>query len=114
MDGFFAVADWCRDPLVFYKAVLWTMLFEVLGLGCGFGPLNLRITPPLGSFLYWLRPRTIRLPPWPGRGPPTRGTPRTPADCALYGGLVAALLWALLGSLTDLQVAVVLVVLALI
>ncbi len=42
---------------MFEKVVLYTMLFEVVGLGCGFGPLNNRFFPPMGSILYWLRPR---------------------------------------------------------
>ena len=112
IDGFTAVGDWWRDPAVFYKAVLWTALFEVLGLGCGFGPLNLRFIPPLGSFLYWLRPGTIRLPPWPDRVPLTSGDRRTPVDAVLYAALVAALLVAAYGALPRWQVAVFLAVLA--
>src|SRR3954452_3595548 len=110
IDGFTSVGSWWSEPVVFEKAVLWTMLFEVLGLGCGFGPLNLRITPPLGSFLYWLRPGTIPLPPW--RLPGTRGPTRGPVDIALYAGLLAALVLALLGSLPRSQVVLVLVLLA--
>lgn len=86
-------ADWSA-PIVFQKAVLYTMLFEVIGLGCGFGPLNNRFFPPLGSILYWLRPSTIRLPPWP-RIPLTRGSARTPVDVVLYAALLAMLLVAL-------------------
>ncbi|WP_078284794.1 DUF3556 domain-containing protein [Mycobacteroides chelonae] len=86
-------ADWSA-PIVFQKVVLYTMLFEVIGLGCGFGPLNNRFFPPLGSILYWLRPSTIRLPPWP-RIPLTRGSARTPVDVALYAALLAMLLVAL-------------------
>ena len=71
------------------------MLFEVIGLGCGFGPLNNRFFPPMGSVLYWLRPNTIRLPPWPNRVPLTKGTTRTPVDAALYGALLVMLLVAL-------------------
>lgn len=88
--------DGITDIGAFQKVVLWTLLFEVLGLGCGFGPLNLRMMPPLGSFLYWLRPNTIRLPPWPGRVPLTRGTRRTPVDVLLYAALLLTTLWALL------------------
>jgi hypothetical protein len=95
VDGFTDVTSWWTEPIVFQKVVIWTLLFEVLGLGCGFGPLNLRFVPPLGSFLYWLRPGTIRLPPWPGRVPGTAGTARTPLDVALYAGLLAAAVWAL-------------------
>jgi hypothetical protein len=98
IDGFADVGSWWSEPIVFEKLVLWSALFEVLGLGCGFGPLNLRFTPPLGSFLYWLRPGTIRLPPWPGKVPLTRGDRRTVLDVLLYAGLLVALLLALLSD----------------
>ncbi|BCI83418.1 membrane protein [Mycolicibacterium sp. TY66] len=95
IDGFTNVAAWWTEPIVFEKVVLYTMLFEVIGLGCGFGPLNNRFFPPMGSILYWLRPKTIRLPPWPGRVPLTRGDARTPVDVLLYGALLALLVVAL-------------------
>src|ERR1700712_215913 len=95
IDGFTDVGSWWTEPIVFQKVVLFTMLFEVTGLGCGFGPLNNRFFPPMGSILYWLRPGTIRLPPWPGRIPLTKGTARTPLDAALYGALLVMLLVAL-------------------
>jgi hypothetical protein len=91
IDGFTNVASWYAEPIVFEKVVLYTMLFEVVGLGCGFGPLNNRFFPPMGSILYWLRPNTIRLPPWPNRVPPTKGTTRTPVDAALYAALLVML-----------------------
>lgn len=84
-------AESYADPIVFEKIVLYTMLFEVVGLGCGFGPLNNRFMPPMGSILYWLRPQTIRLPPWPSRVPLTKGDSRTPVDVLLYGALLVAL-----------------------
>src|SRR3954466_15657206 len=95
IDGFTNVASWYAEPIVFEKVVLYTMVFEVVGLGCGFGPLNNRFFPPMGSILYWLRPNTIRLPPWPGRVPLTKGTARTPVDVVLYGALLVMLLVAL-------------------
>jgi hypothetical protein len=95
IDGFTNVASWYAEPIVFEKVVLYTMLFEVVGLGCGFGPLNNRFFPPMGSILYWLRPKTIRLPPWPNRIPLTKGTARTPVDALLYAALLAMLLVAL-------------------
>ncbi|WP_330254291.1 DUF3556 domain-containing protein [Nocardia sp. NBC_00565] len=88
IDGFTGVGDWWSEPIVFEKVVLYTLLFEVIGLGCGFGPLNNRYLPPFGSILYWLRPRTIRLPPWPGQIPLTKGTDRTVVDIALYAALL--------------------------
>jgi hypothetical protein len=95
IDGFTNVGRWYAEPIVFEKVVLYTMLFEVMGLGCGFGPLNNRFFPPMGSILYWLRPSTIRLPPWPNRIPLTSGTTRTPVDAALYGALLVMLVVAL-------------------
>ena len=95
IDGLTNVASWYAEPIVFEKIVLYTMLFEVVGLGCGFGPLNNRFFPPLGSILYWLRPNTIRLPPWPNQVPLTRGTVRTPLDVLLYAALLVMLVVAL-------------------
>lgn len=95
IDGFTNVGQWWTEPIVFEKVVLYTMLFEVIGLGCGFGPLNNRFFPPMGSILYWLRPGTIRLPPWPNRIPLTKGTARTPVDAALYAALLVVLVIAL-------------------
>jgi hypothetical protein len=128
IDGFTDVASWWSEPIVFEKLVLYTMLFEVVGLGCGFGPLNNRFYPPMGSIIYWLRPKTIRLPPWPTRVPLTKGDSRTPVDIALYAGLLVMLLVALfsdgtgpipdldttIGLLPTWQIAAVVVLLALI
>ncbi|GED96888.1 DUF3556 domain-containing protein [Gordonia crocea] len=95
IGGLGEIDQWWTEPIVFEKIVLFTMLFEVIGLGCGFGPLNNRFFPPMGSILYWLRPGTIRLPPWPGRVPGTRGTTRTVVDVALYAALLGILVVAL-------------------
>jgi len=95
ITGFTSVAHWYAEPIVFEKVVLYTMLFEVVGLGCGFGPLNNRFFPPLGSILYWLRPGTIRLPPWPRRVPFTKGDNRTSVDALLYGALLVLLVVAI-------------------
>lgn len=95
IDGWSNIGSWWTEPIVFQKVVLFTILFEVVGLGCGFGPLNNRFYPPLGSILYWLRPNTIRLPPWPKRIPFTDGDNRDPIDVALYGALLLVLIVAL-------------------
>lgn len=95
IDGFTNVASWYAEPIVFQKVVFYTLLFEVVGLGCGFGPLNNRFFPPMGSMLYWLRPNTIRLPPWPNRVPFTRGDARGPVDVVLYAALLVVLVIAL-------------------
>lgn len=98
VDGFTDVASWWLEPIVFQKAVLYTMLFEVVGLGCCFGPMAGRYFPPMGSILYWLRPGTVRLPPWPTRVPLTKGDNRSPVDAMLYAALLVLLLIALLAD----------------
>jgi hypothetical protein len=99
--GLGSIGDWWTQPIVFQKAVIWTMLWEVLGLGAGSLPLTLRFSPMIGGVLYWLRPGTTRLPPWPERVPLTRGTRRTLLDVALYAGLLAALLFLMLSGAPD-------------
>jgi len=98
LGGLGDLGDWWTEPIVFQKAVIWTMLWEVLGLGAGSLPLTLRFSPMIGGFLYWLRPGTTRLPPWPERVPLTRGTRRTIFDVALYAGLIVAALNLLLSD----------------
>ena len=77
-------------PLAFQKAILWSMLFEGLGLGCGSGPLGGRYLPPVGGFLYFLRPGTLKLPLFP-RAPLIGGTRRTWFEVALYAALVSVI-----------------------
>jgi hypothetical protein len=96
LGGIGDIGRWWTEPIFFQKAVISTLLFEVLGFGCGSGPLTLRISPPIGGLLYWLRPGTVRLPPWPSTVPLTRGTTRTVADVVLYAGVLASAAWILL------------------
>lgn len=90
------LSDWWFEPIVFQKVIIWTLLFEVLGFGCGFGPLTMRFLPPIGTFLYWLRPGTIRQPPWPDVVRGTAGSRRTIVDIVLYLGVIAAAVYVLL------------------
>jgi hypothetical protein len=101
LGGLGNLGEWWTEPIVFQKAVIWTMLWEVLGLGAGSLPLTLRFSPMIGGVLYWLRPGTTRLPPWPERVPFTHGTRRTLLDVALYAGLIAAALNLLLSGGVD-------------
>jgi hypothetical protein len=94
-------SDWWSEPIVFQKLAVWTLLWEILGLGAGSMPLSFRFKPPIGGPLYWLRPGTVRLPPWPDRVPLTAGSYRTPLDNALYAAVVAAGAFLLLASGTD-------------
>ncbi|HET7075730.1 MAG TPA: DUF3556 domain-containing protein [Mycobacterium sp.] len=96
LGGLGRIGDWWTQPIVYQKFVIFTLLFEVLGFGCGSGPLTGRFMPPVGGFLYWLRPNTIRLPPWPGKVPLTGGDTRTVVDVALYAVVLIGGAWALL------------------
>jgi hypothetical protein len=67
----------------FKKAVLWSLLFESLGLGCSSGPLSGRYSPPVAAALHFARPGTVKLPLWtwlPILGRSRRGW----LDVALY------------------------------
>ena len=97
LGGPTTVATWWLDPLAFQKAILWSMMFEVLGLGCGSGPLTGRYLPPMGGALYFLRPGTLKSPPargWAVIGGDRRGV----LEVTLYAGLLGALGWALMSS----------------
>ena len=84
------IGTWWAEPVAFQKMMLWTMLFEGLGLGCGSGPLTARYVPPVGGALHFLRPGTTKLPFIRGLG-----TRRTWLDVGLYGGVLFVLLAAL-------------------
>jgi transmembrane protein DUF3556 len=103
LGGLGRIGDWWTQPIVYQKFIVFTLLFEVLGFGCGSGPLTGRFMPPVGGFLYWLRPNTIRLPAWPGRVPFTGGDTRTVVDVALYAVVLIGGVWALMapGPLID-------------
>ena len=40
LGGLLSIGQWWLEPLAFQKAILWSMLFEGLGFGCGSGPLT--------------------------------------------------------------------------
>jgi len=89
LGGVATIGVWWLKPLAFQKAIVWSLLFEVLGLGCGSGPLTGRYVPPLGGFLYFLRPGTTKLPLLPGL-PLLGGRTRGALDVLLYAALLAA------------------------
>lgn len=89
------IADWWLSPIAFQKAILWNLVFEGLGLGCGFGPLTGHYFPPMGGVLYFLRPGTTKLAMFP-RLPLVGGTRRTWFDVGLYVALMALSLRALM------------------
>lgn len=97
-----ALPQWWLHPVAFQKAILWSLMFEVMGLGCGSGPLTGRYYPPMGGLLYFLRPGTTKRPPWPGL-PLLGGTRRTGLDVLLYLALLVALGRALLAPVPGLS-----------
>src|SRR6202011_673914 len=66
MGGLHDIGAWWLRPEAFQKAILWSALFEMSGLGCGSGPLTGRYFPPFGGALYFLRPGTTKLPVFEG------------------------------------------------
>ena len=48
IDGFTNVASWYAEPIVFQKVVLYTMLFEVIGLGLRLRPAEQPLLPADG------------------------------------------------------------------
>jgi hypothetical protein len=96
--GIGEIDQWWTQPIVFQKFAVFTLLWEIIGLGCGSMPLTFRFSPMIGSILYWLRPGTVRLPPWPGKVPLTSGNTRTIFDVALYAGVLIAGFYLLLSN----------------
>lgn len=88
------IGQWWLHPLAFQLAIVWSMLFEVMGFGCGSGPLTGRYFPPVGGFLYFFRPGTTKLPLLPGV-PLIGGRTRNLLDVAVYAGLVGSAIWVL-------------------
>jgi hypothetical protein len=90
VGGLGDVGRWWTQPIVFQKVAVWTLIWEILGLGSGSMALTGRFSPMIGGVLYWLRPRTVRLPPWPDKVPLTAGYRRSPVDVALYASVIAS------------------------
>jgi hypothetical protein len=86
--------SWWLRPEAFQKAILFSMLFEGLGLGAGSGPLTGRYVPPFGGALYFLRPGTTKLPLFEG-APIIGGSRRTWLDVLLYAANAAFVIAAL-------------------
>jgi hypothetical protein len=70
------------------------LLFEIAGLGCGSGPLTGRYVPPVGGFLYFLRPGTTKLSLF-------GAFRRTWLDVLLYAMTLAALIATLVSPAPD-------------
>ncbi len=93
--GFGAPGEWAFTADAFRKAILWSILYEIAGLGCSSGPMNGRIIPPIGGYLTFLRPGTTKLALFPNL-PWIGGIRRTGLDVGLHVLNAALLLHALL------------------
>jgi len=91
---------WWDQPIVYQKAILWTVLLETLGIAGSWGPLAGKFKPMTGGILFWARPGTIRLRPW-RRVPVTAGDARTRVDVVLYLALLVAVAAPLFSSADD-------------
>lgn len=90
-----SIANWWYLPEALLRFVLWSMLFEVLGLGCGSGPLTARYFPPFGGFLHFAKLGTIKLPLFP-KFHLIIGDNRNWIDVLLYTALLFFLIRALI------------------
>ncbi len=90
LPAFWHVAEWWNQPIVYQKAVLWTVLLEAIGVAGSWGPLAGKVKPMTGGILFWLRSGTIRLRPWKWV-PFTDGDRRTWFDGILYFALLISL-----------------------
>lgn len=81
----------------FQRLVIYNLLFEVVGLGCGSGPLAGRFLPPHTVLYHWLCPGTVKLPlranARDSRYPlvPWLGSRRNRFDVLLFLGYIIAL-----------------------
>ena len=98
IGGLGDIGDWWTEPIVYQKFAVWTLLWEILGVGSGSMQLAARYGPVIGGALYWLKPGTVRLPPWPDRVPLTRGYRRTLVDVGLYAGVLATGVYLLISN----------------
>jgi len=87
LPAFWHVSEWWSQPIVYQKAVLWTVLLETIGVAGSWGPLAGKVKPMTGGVLFWARPGTIRLRPWKWV-PFTVGDRRTWFDVGLYVALL--------------------------
>src|SRR5271166_1459675 len=91
LPAFWHVAHWWNQPIVYEKAVLWTVLLETIGVAGSWGPLAGKFKPMTGGIRFWARTGTIRLRPWK-RVPLTAGDRRTVVDVGLYLALIVSVI----------------------
>lgn len=85
------IGKWWFSLEAMGKALLWTILLEVIGFGGASGPLTARYMPPLGGITYYLRPGTVKAPLF-HKLPFLGSDKRTILDVLLYVALLYFLL----------------------
>ena len=95
-----ALHDNLLDLESFKRVLLYSMMFELLGLGCGSGPLTARYVPPIAACLHFGRPGTVKL-PFLKRLPWFRRTTRGWIEASLYWCLIGISLFNLFGPKID-------------
>ncbi|NMN98289.1 DUF3556 domain-containing protein [Antrihabitans stalactiti] len=94
LPAFWHVTEWWNEPIVYQKAIVWTVLLESLNLAGSWGPLAGKLKPMTGGILFWAKLNTIRMRPWKWV-PGTNGDRRTWFDITLYFAFLASLVAAL-------------------
>ena len=81
--GLLSLGDWAFTNDAFKKAIVWSICWELMGFGCGWGPMNARFDPWFGGYRHFARPGTTKLPLFRGV-PLIGGDTRNFLDVALY------------------------------
>lgn len=105
LGGATQITHWWFAPEALEKFLLWSILFEVLGLGCGSGPLTARYFPPFTAALHFARPGTIKMPLFP-KIPFLGSDKRNWFDVLLYLALLFLLVKNLIAPLLTLEMIV--------
>lgn len=100
IESMWDIGTWWAEPVAFQKALLYSILFEVFGLGCASGPLSGHYNPPIGGAPYFLRAGTLKSPLFP-KAPVVGGHKRTRLDVLLYVALLGVIVWALISPAID-------------
>lgn len=64
IESMWKVGQWWSEPVAFQKALLWSIFFEVFGMGCASGPLSGPYTGEIASGEMAVSEMTAR-PAWP-------------------------------------------------
>jgi len=97
-------SEWWFKPEALYKALIWSILFEVIGLGCGSLPLTGRYFPPFTAVFHFLQIGTIKLPLFKNSGIPfISNDQRNIFDVLLYAALIISLFIGLISSTINVE-----------